>query len=77
MVNRKPGEMQDQLLTSPQVAEKIGYRANSMGPAIAKGNFANIPQPDGRVGRLYYWLPHRVDEWLPRPLSPRARGRRF
>jgi hypothetical protein len=79
---RAPGAMQHLVMGAEELADRLGYTADSL--RVARHNKAtSVPQEDGRIGQTLYWLRANVDAWekanagrTRRPPRPDKRGPR-
>ena len=62
---RKGGELDDKLMTSPEVQEMLGLSTNnSLHSRIHTASWHDVPQPEGRVSGALYWLRTDVETWM-------------
>lgn len=70
---RHEGEMQDELIESPELAEALGIQLNSLHAQIHRGLWGTVPPPGATVGGRHVWRRVDVDAWFrKRGRAPRA-----
>ncbi len=60
--SRKPGSYQNKLYDIAQAAAALGHNVDYLRTLINQ-NSDLIPQPEGRVGKTYYWRRATIDNW--------------
>lgn len=60
---RSPGERQGQILTSRELAERLGIAREQIATLLHVRRFQRCPPPSGRVGNTLYWWKEAVDRW--------------
>lgn len=74
---RREGELQDELIAIPEIAERLGISASTVRTHLSEGRYHLAPPPSGRAGDNNYWYRNEVEEWISRlPGGRRGRSRR-
>lgn len=61
---RTPGELNERIMTSEQVREPLGMRADPFIAGVHRLDWHLVPEPSGRVSVKLFWLRKDVERWV-------------